>query len=82
MVALSTCATVNAPLKLEPLVPGGRPLISTVGVVPGTILWGVFAAMVMVTTLAVRTALLMASGPCDGEERFTAVSVPAPPGVT
>src|ERR1700693_1579240 len=79
-----TWYTGNAPLKLEPPgFPGGNPLISTVGVVPGMILCGVLAAMVTVTTLLTRSAEEIASGPCEGLDKFTAVSVPdVPPGVT
>src|SRR5271170_8381500 len=73
---LITLSTGNAPLKLVPAgLPSGKPLIKTVGKVPGTILCGVFGAMVMVTMLAVRMADAICNGPCEGLVRLTAVSV-------
>jgi hypothetical protein len=79
---LTTLNSENAPLKLLPAVPGGKPLISTVACEPGTRLCGVLGAIVTVTMFAVRCADAIFNEACDGLVVLTAVRDPAPPGVT
>src|SRR6201995_3442170 len=62
--------------------PNGNPLMSTIPSEPGPRLCGVLGAIVTVTMFAVRCADAIFKEACDGLVVLTAVSDPAPPGVT